>query len=343
MSFQEILHSGFSYNASGETRLTSANDALLACSPSGELCISVDVGSVQGIIPEFDLEESVIDDGATMTSITKGMVDGNVSETGRLKIERQSNALALTPDFSSIGASSYQLILFRKGEVVWQQSGVSGTAGMFNNFAARRRRACCRVIVYSFGNTNVAPFTLTNGVQVDADNAFFIPENAAFRVSDIRAIEIVGTGVKSLRLPSISVAISDPFITYRGWGKAALSAGSGKIMVNLGAGESGGVAAECGDVDLCSLCLSTEQCNENTSARLEMSADTAAIVAELPMITDSRHKLCLKEIVSPEAHLALELPQNCRASLSEERVEAGTGRENTMRSVQAALRRSTAL
>lgn len=342
MSSKEFLHSGVFYNASGETRLTSVDDALLACSPGGDLCISVDVGSVQGIIPEFDLEGSAIDDGATMTSITKGMVDGNVNETGRLTIEKQSNALALTPDFSSIGASSYQLILFRKGDVVWQQSGVSGTAGIFNNFTARRRRACCRLLLYSFGNTNVAPFTLHNGVQVDADNVFFIPENAAFRASDIRAIEIIGAGVKSLRLPSISVAISDPFVTYRGWGSAALSAGSGRILVNLGAGESGGVAAECGDVDLCSLRLSTEQCKENTSARLEISADTAAIVADLPMITDSSHILCLKEIVSPEAHLALELPQDCQINLSEERVEADMGRENTMRSVQVALRHSTA-
>ena len=209
--------SGFTHTASKGTRLTPRPEGLQVSAETEPLALRIDTGPVQGIIPEMEIDPWQLADGASLTSVTLGTVEGKTGqETGSLTFARRGRGMVLTPDFNAIGAETYELILFREGQVVWRQPGSSGEAGAFNNFTAGRRRACCRVIVYSFGNTSVAPFTLTNGPQIDADNIFFVPEQRQSRVSSIDALTFTGRGIRNLTLTSTSVAVTDPFVMYRG-------------------------------------------------------------------------------------------------------------------------------
>lgn len=341
MTKDTLFFSGFPHTAKTDTRLSQKDGTLIASSAKGTLALDIDVGMTQGVVPEFDLDASDLADGATMTSVTIGTVARNTQETGRLTFEKRGQTMLLTPDFSAVGADTYEMILFREGDIVWRQSGVSGTAGGFGNFQARRRRACCRVVVYSLGNTSVAPFSINDGAQIDADNVFFIPENPTDRATEISRIELTATGARQLILTEVTVVVEDPFVMYRGLGDTRITAKPGEVTASVPAKAKGGVAVACGDVDLCELNLQVQSCPARAKARLLADTGDTRMWADLPLSETADHELTLEQIERPDASLTLDLPAGSEVRLSEIRIAADAGSDGTMRSVQAALRKTS--
>lgn len=122
-----------------------------------------------------------------------------------------------------------------------------------NRFAAGN---CCRVIFYSvsFGR---APFTVAGGPQVEADTAFFIPENRVVVPSAITGLQVHATGMNELRMSRLSVALFDPFVMYSGVGDIALTPGDDGLTALVGRAGAGALDVTCGDVDECALTLVT--------------------------------------------------------------------------------------
>ena len=341
----KIMHtstvfSGFSHTAQGDTYLTLKDESLQVSAGAKPLSLRIDTGVVKGIIPEIEIDPWQLADGASLTSVTIGKVDGKAEQqTGSLTFDQQGRGMFLEPDFSAIGAETYEVILFREGQVVWRQPGSSGVAGAFNNFTARRRRACCRIAFYSFGNTSVAPFTLTNGPQIDADNVFFVPERPKKKVNSINALTLAGKGIKSLTLASTSVAVIDPFVTYRGLQNSVLTVDNGSVLVELKRGCSGGVAVACGDVDRCQLNLRNEGYGSSDVGQILVSPGLGMFRSELEFHGKYTKNLDLNGISGPNAEIRLDLAEDSRISLSNERIETVKGASGTMREVQEELRK----
>lgn len=335
------IFSGFRHVGQNGTQLERSVDALTAVSQENELSLRIETGAVQGIIPEIDFDPWKLRDGASLTSITFGLVEDSDIEqaTGSLRFERSGRGLALTPDFSAVGAETYELILFREGKVVWRQPGSSGVAGAINNFAAGRGRACCRVLLYSTSFLT-APFTLTDGPQIEADNAFFIPEDPQVRVRAINALEFKGEGIQTLNLRSTSIAVSDPFVTYQGLGETVVKVDQNSVIAGLEKGQSGGVAVACGDVDQCQLRLSARNIdgNEAEPVRLSTSTETGTFETEVMLSGDRPRTLNLNGITGSKAEIQLSLSCGSTVVLDDEAIQAAVGEPGSMREIQTLLR-----
>lgn len=343
MANEAVVSFGFRHRAAAGTRISSNGDGVVVASGNadGEIDFSIETGKVQGIIPGFDVDPAALDDGAGMQSTTLGTAaSGEEIVTGRLGMHKRGSWLTVTPDFREAGAESYELVLFREGEVVWRQAGLQGEAGnigVANRFAAGN---CCRVAFYSvvFG---IAPFEVAGGPQLEADTAYFIPENRLVTPTALTGLRVHATGMNELRMPSLSVALFDPFVMYSGIGDIALTPEEDGLTVLVGRDDAGALDVTCGDVDECALTLEFPECAGNreitVTGRVDGQADRA-VTFRIPLTEGRRSEVALSGIGGPGAGIRLGLPPSSRTLVAAERIQARPGAPDTLRGVQADLR-----
>ena len=236
-----LRFSGLEHRALGSTR-TALRDGTLEVSGLGETDrkgLEIELGAVQGFIPEIELPKAGARTSGRLVSRTRGRVDGQPDQVaGVLTFENEGDGVRIIPDFTCIGAPTYELQLFRAGTLVYRQAGMSGPAGTAASFAGGRRRVCCRVIVYSANFFTALSFTTPEGKQVLADSAFFVHENPKKRVDFLSAVTYTAQDLPHVLFHPGSVAIFDPFSTHRALGQAALRAVPGHLEVS-GLGSDG--------------------------------------------------------------------------------------------------------
>lgn len=337
-----VVAFGFRHRAAAGTRISSnGNGVVVAPGKLGEIDFSIETGKVQGIIPEFDVNPAALDDGAGVQSTTLGIAEsGEEIVTGRLGMHKRGSWLTVTPDFRKVGADSYELVLFREGKVVWRQAGLQGEAG--NIGVANRLRAgnCCRALFYSivFG---IAPFEVADGPQIEADTAYFIPENREVIPTAITGLQVHATGMNELRMPRLSIALFDPFVMYSGIGDIALTPEDHGLTMRVGRGDDGALDVTCGDVDECALTLEFPEGANNreitVAGRVDGRSDRA-VTFRIPLAEGHRSEAAVSGIGGPGAGIRLGLPPSSRTVVVAERIQARPGTPDTLRGVQAELR-----
>jgi hypothetical protein len=238
---EPVVFSGLRHRPVGSARLAVRDGALVATGfgERGEDGFQVELGRAPGFVPEIELPAEGIAEGGRVVSRTWGRVDGEPDRlTVQLTMERVGEGVRITPDFSAIGARTYELQLFRDGALVHRQPGMSGPAGTALGFAGKRRKVCCRVLVYSGNFLTDVPFVLATGETVMADGVFFVHENATRRVDHLSAVTFTASGLSELRFHPAELAVFDPFAGHTALGGALLGAVPGRLEVS-GLGESG--------------------------------------------------------------------------------------------------------
>ncbi len=338
---EAVVAFGFRHRAAAGTRISSnGNGVVVAPGELGEIDFSIETGKVQGIIPEFDVDPAALDDGAGVQSTTLGIAEsGEEIVTGRLGMHKRGSWLTVTPDFREVGADSYELVLFREGKVVWRQAGLQGEAGnigVANRFAAGN---CCRVAFYSivFGT---APFEVADGPQIEADTAYFIPENREVPTA-ITGLRVHATGMNELRMARLSIALFDPFVMYSGIGDIALTPGDDGLTMHVGRDDDGALDVTCGDVDECALTLEFPEWANNreitVTGRVDGRSDRA-VTFRVPLAEGRRSEAAVSGIGGPGAGIRLGLPPSSRTLVAAERIQARPGAPDTLQGVQAELR-----
>lgn len=345
MADQAGVSFGFRHRTVAGTKISSSgNVVVVAPGRVGEIDFSIETGRVQGIIPEFEVDPAALNDGAGMQSTTLGIAEsGEEIVTGRLGMHKRDSWLTVTPDFREVGADSYELVLFREGRVVWRQAGLQGEAGGIgaaNRFAAGN---CCRVAFYSisFGR---AAFVVAGGPQVEADTAFFIPENRVVVPTALTGLQLHATGMNELRMSRLSVALFDPFVMYSGLGNIALTPGADGLTALVGPEGAGALDVTCGDVDECALVLEFPELADNreitVTGRVDGESDRAVTV-RIPVAQGRRSETVVSGIGGAGAGIRLGLPPSSRTLVAGERVQARPGTPETLPGVQAELRART--
>lgn len=342
MTDEAVVSFGFRHRAAAGTRISSNGDGVVAAAGKfGEIEFSIETGKVQGIIPDFDVDPAALDDGAGVQSTTLGIAEsGEEIVTGRLGMHKRGSWLTVTPNFREVGADSYELVLFRKGQVVWRQAGLEGAAGSIG--AANRFTAgnCCRAIFYSVVFAT-APFEVAGGPQVEADTAFFIPENRLFVPTALTGLRMHATGMNELRMSGLSIALFDPFVMYSGIGDIALTPGDDGLTAHVGRDDDGALDVTCGDVDKCALTLEFPECANNreitVTGRVDGQSDRA-VTFRIPLAEGRRSEAAVSGIGGRGAGIRLGLPPSSRTLVAAERIEARSGAPDTLRGVQAELR-----
>ena len=340
------LFSGFPHSAGAETRLGMSGSKLLAepARQAAVIDVAVETGPVQGIIPDFEFDARSFPDGAKLESVTTGILSGDGPRgpqvTGRLTMRRKGAWVTVTPDFSPLGAATYELVLFREGKVVWRQSGLRGAAGALGDLAARPRRACCRVLFYSVSFFAAVPFAVANGPQIDSDSMFFIPENRTRRARALTSVRLIGTGMERLAISGMSVAAYDPFVMYAGTGDAALAAGPDGLSASVAHSAEGGLSVACGDVDDCAVTLSADTYEDGADLTIRSHGGAPGRFASLrvPVVHGRSIEASLSGISASNTSIDITLPPGSRTTVKAERVRADRGEPGTLREVQATLR-----
>ncbi len=276
-SNHSVNFSGLKHTPVGNAKLIVDNGEIVVnniCSDN-EDGVRVDVGEVQGIVPEIKLSGKNMRSGSYIESKTWGRVEGKPNQlTGVLKMERNKQLIKITPDFTSIGAETYELQLYNNGSRVYRQTGMSGAAGNTTGFlSAGRGRACCRVILYSANFLIPSEFLVSGGPQIMADSAIFIQENPRKKVDFISALTITAKDVSEFSITREEISPFDGFISYIALGDAMLESSEEKLRITNLESNSDGIHVDCTLAESCRVKLEPENKDTySTGARV-----TAAI------------------------------------------------------------------
>ncbi len=217
---------------------------------SGGTGVQFHTGEVDGVLWTVDLGTADAPIGAVLEARSFGQVDGVPDQpAGGLISERVEGGYRITPDFSGVGALTYELQLYRQGVLVYSQPGMSGPAAIAP--AGSARRYCCRVVFYScaFGaaGSNSQLVQVTNGPQVLADMMIFKHEAATRKLDFHSAILTRATGIPKLAVAEESVLLFGSLLPHRALGSATLDAADRRLSVtNLGSSGQDGVNVEVG-------------------------------------------------------------------------------------------------
>ncbi len=241
----ETVFDGLGHSPLGSAQLSISNSNLLVSNlgSSGQDGVSITLGEVGGFHIEGELPSS-LPIGAVMESETFGRVNGVQNQpAGSLVIEKTGSGVQETPDFRSIGAETYELLLFHNGSLVFNQGGMNGVAATFPTGSLKR---CCHVpptgtdFAYSNVSLTAQPVEVNGGPIVLADFTIYRAENPEKKVDYISSASI-----KVKEIPQIS--IEDEWIILSGvphhsLGQARFDAAGGTLTIsNIGSSGQDGV------------------------------------------------------------------------------------------------------
>lgn len=231
----EMTIFGLTHSTVGEALFTVDENGGLVVSnlgAEGQDGYRVEVGETLGVIPDLELPATTMPVGARVVGETRGQVDGLSDQpAGSLTVEGVPGGMQVTPNFDAIGADTYTLIVVNEGQVVHQQSGVSGIAGIAQATAARRK-VCCRVIRYSIPIGRAASFQTFDGQVFTADNVFFDPENPDRQVDHISSLTVRASGIPQLVVRGELISVFDSFLEHSAIGDVLLEAAGGDLTVS---------------------------------------------------------------------------------------------------------------
>jgi hypothetical protein len=229
----------------GNFRLAVAGDPAL-----GQTGSIFRTGEVDGVLWTIDLGEEALRPGFVFDARSFGSIDGVPDQpAGGLRTERVPQGFLLTPDFSTIGAQTYELQLYLENRLVFSRPGMSGPAALIAAEAGARRY-CCRVIAYScaFGSTgsHARDVAVINGPTVKADLLIFKHEGATRSLDFHSAISSVAQGASGFSLAEEWILLFG-LTPHRALGRATLDAREGRLTVgNIGTSGEDGVDVEVG-------------------------------------------------------------------------------------------------
>jgi hypothetical protein len=233
-----------------DNQLSVENGAMVSVAMPGVAGVQFHTGEADGVLWTVDLGDADVPIGAILAAKSFGQVDGVPDQpAGGLISERVAGGYRITPDFSGLGATTYELQLYRQGVLVYSQPGMSGPAATAP--AGSARRYCCRVVFYScsFGATgsDTQLVQVTNGPQVLADMMIFKHEAATRKLDFHTAILTQTTGIPKFAVAEQSVLLFGALLPHRALGSATLDAAGGRLTVsNLGSSGEDGVNVEVG-------------------------------------------------------------------------------------------------
>lgn len=245
-----LLFNGLAQQALPGARFAERDFQLAVAGDPKEVGSVFETGEVEGVLWTIDLPPEALHEGFVFDAFSEGTIDGTPGQPlGGLRTEWVDGVLQLTPDFSGIGASTYELQLYLDHKLVFSRSGMSGPAAHIAAEAGARRY-CCRVVAYScaFGATgsHAREVAVIGGPTVLADLLIFKHENASRTPDFHSAITSVARGAAGFSLSEEWILLFG-LTPHRALGRATLLAQGGRLTVgNLGTSGEDGVDVEVG-------------------------------------------------------------------------------------------------
>jgi hypothetical protein len=171
---------------------------------------------------------------------SRGKVGGIYTNLSRTTFEYQGSEVTITPDLSVLGATSYERRLYRNGQLVHQQSGVSGPAAVVTNPTQLINPthhidpAGCS---YSF--TNTVSMDVGTLLPVSADTLVITCENPAASPECMSSLMILASNIPEFNVEETWLMMfPQPGLsaqTHRAAGEAGLHAMGDRLEIsNIG-------------------------------------------------------------------------------------------------------------
>ncbi len=249
-SVTPLIFNGLAQQTLAGARFAEGNFQLAVAGDPKEVGSAFETGEVEGVLWTIDLAPEALREGFVFDALSMGSIQGTPGlPLGGLRTEWVDGILQLTPDFSGIGASTYELQLYLDHKLVFSRPGMSGPAARIAAEAGGRRY-CCRVLAYScaFGSTgsHARDVAVIGGPTVLADLLIFKHENASRSPDFHSAILSVARGADGFSLSEEWILLFG-LTPHRALGRATLDAKGGRLTVgNLGTSGEDGVDVEVG-------------------------------------------------------------------------------------------------
>jgi len=250
---------GLAHSPLGQALLSpGANGELLVSNigSSGQDGILVDLNNIEpanlgGFSWSLEMPEP-LPIGAVMRTDGTGQFDGVPDlPAGSQGVEQVAAGLRiLPPDFSSSGASTYDIALYRNDTLVYRQLAMTGSPGIMLN-DSKPRRCSCKGLHWSWiiGKLSgaAAELQIAAGPTVVADRIDFTPNGATHNMELLQTATAQATGVPSFK---VSTELVDTFgYSHLALGSAVLEGAGFLTLTNLGSSGQDGVEISFGKVD----------------------------------------------------------------------------------------------
>ena len=156
--------------------------------------------------------------GATMSSSSKAQINGVPNlPAGSMTLERVPGGFEITPDYSAVGANSYEFQLFNSGSLVFSQSVKTGSAAIVQvndggnppNRKSKCKFCCNNKLRYSWNLGATKIVKVTNGPTLSADLLVFKPVNPSVQELDFfNSIDVTARDIPFFDIVFESTAIS---------------------------------------------------------------------------------------------------------------------------------------
>lgn len=239
----ETVFDGLGHSPLGSAQLSISNSQLLISNlgTSGQDGVTVSLGEVGGLHSTLQLPTAPLPVGASMEIEGMGEVDGMSNQRiATVLMEELSGGRQLSVDFSSIGATTYELLLFADGKQVFSRKGLQGLAGTTSSGVGIEY--CCHAPVkctwHFVAKTDFEPSG--GGPTILTDLAIFQPENPTKQVAIASAINI-----RTRDITQFTVSSEWPIVfgvPHHSLGQARFdAAGSTLTISNIGSSGQDGV------------------------------------------------------------------------------------------------------